>query len=275
MQLSVVLGSSTPEESFSINLYDNPFVQKWIKELRWCLDNCEFNQQEIFSRFLSAEDRATLLTNSIVTINNYVKNFIELRHNILKQDQEYFNYLHLKFEQLVGQFDKPTRLWTIANNELKDAIRTLNYMIHCIEGNHKNQRYPSVHISFNKNQIRRQPLLPEDYQYFKLQADPGELTIHYIEIGKDFQDLYEDDLELDYAGFKNLHYYSGETTLWLKSWNYFEDPGFLKWFEKNNIDPYDKTLGHGQIPLGIVDDVEGVKNKLIKHPCINKIIIHE
>jgi hypothetical protein len=106
--------------------------------------------------------------------------------------------------------------------------------------------------------------LPEDYQYFKLQADPGELTIHYIEIGKDFQDLYEDDLELDYAGFKNLHYYSGETTLWLKSWNYFEDPGFLKWFEKNNIDPYDKTLGHGQIPLGIVDDVEGVKNKLIK-----------
>ena len=170
MRLKVVLGADC-QAFFTISLNSNLFVDKWIQELRWCLTNCEFNQDEAFAKFLSLDESSKILTEACYTINCYLKNFIEVRENILDQDQDYFNYLHLKFEELSGQFEKPTRLFTIANQDLKSAIRKLNFFVHRVE---KKKKIPhSLYISFNKDQYRRQPLMDEDYQNFEFKSFTG------------------------------------------------------------------------------------------------------
>jgi len=40
MKLVVYLGINS-ETSFTVNLYNNKFVNKWLDELQWCLDNCK------------------------------------------------------------------------------------------------------------------------------------------------------------------------------------------------------------------------------------------
>lgn len=272
MQLTVVLGASG-EASFDILLNDNSFVNKWTKELRWCLDNCNLNQQEAFAGLLTLNEAEQILENACVTINKYLKNFIELRPAIANQPQEYFNYLHSKFEQLSGEFGKPTKLFNASNPELKQAIRNLNFFVHRVEI--KKDIAPNLYISFNKDQYRRHPLSTEDYQYFEFAAPPGTLFLHYAELGKDFVDLYEDGLDLSYKGFKNLHYYSGEATLNLIEYDAFKDKNYLNWLTKNKVDPYNKSLGHGKIPIGQVKDLVDVLNKITTYKHIKEILIKE
>ena len=270
MKLTVVLGTSG-ESSFDILLNDNDFVRKWIEELRWCLDNCEFNQQEAFSGLLTLAEARQILTNACVTINKYLKNFIDIKPD--ENSQEYFNYLHSKFEQLSGKFGKPTRLFAVANSELRSAIRNLNFFVHRTET--KKSVNQNLYISFNKDQYRRQPLADSDYEYFEFKFPPGTLFLHYVELGKEFIDLYEDKLPLDYLGFSNLHYYSGEASIIFKEWDCFKDKNYLTWLTSNGIDPYNKTLGHGKIPLGTVTDIAIAMDNISKYKYINTILIKE
>jgi hypothetical protein len=52
MHLTVVLGTHS-EVSFDISLNQNSFTEKWVNELRWCLNNCDFNQGETFTTLIS------------------------------------------------------------------------------------------------------------------------------------------------------------------------------------------------------------------------------
>ena len=272
MKLKVVLGTAG-EASFDITLYDNLFTHKWVNELSWCLDNCDFNQIEAFASFIPLNEAEQILIQSCRTINKYLKNFIEIRDNIIDQPQEYFNYLHRKFESLSGNFDKPTRLFVIANQELRNAIRNLNFFVHRVET--KKQPTSRLYISFNKNQYRRWPFEKDDYDFSKFEFPAGTLFLHYAELGKEFIDLYNDNLSLDYIGFKNLHYYSGEASIATENYNTFKDKKFKEWLINQGIDPYDKKLGHGKIPLGNVDDLEYTIDILAKFKYINKILIKE
>ena len=272
MKLTVVLGASS-EAFFDVHLNDNPFVRKWTEELQWCLNNCDFNQQEAFWSLIPPEESANILINACITINRYLKNFIEIRDDLYNQPQDYFNYLHSKFEQLGGNFEKPTRLFTLASPELKEAIRNLNLFVHRVET--KKQPYPSLYISFDKNQYRRKALTKADYDNFEFSGPPGTLFLHYVELGKEFIDLYEDNLDLTYSGFKNLHYYSGEAWLLINEYNPMSNPGYLNWLIKQGINPDDKKLGHGKIPLGHIEDLEDVKNKLQQYKYIKEIIIND
>ena len=262
MKLTVVLGASS-EASFDIVLNDNNFVRKWVDELLWCLDNCEFNQHEAFAMLSNLDEAAQMLTYSCQTINKYLNNFIEVRDNLVNQPQEYFNYLHFKFETLNGTFDKPTRLLSVANKELKTAIRNLNFFVHRVET--KADIDPCFYISFNKDQYRRILLDASDYQYYDFVFPAGTLFVNYSELGKEFIDLYEDKLPLDYAGAKNLHYYSGESLLTLTGITRYNDPGYKEWLQAAGINPADKSLGHSRIPLGKVNDVQLVLELLKKY----------
>lgn len=272
MLVTVILGTSD-EASFDIPLYDNSFTRKWVKELSWCVDNCSVNQVEAFAGLMTLEESEDILKQACTTINRYLKNFIDIRSNIVSQPQEYFNYLHLKFEQLSGEFGKPTRLFSIATPELKSAIRNLNFFLHRIETRSKNQQ--NLYLSFDKDQYRRISIDKEDYQYFDVNLSPGVFYSHYVELGKEFLDLYEDNLPLTYGNVKNLHYYSGEAYLSLNGYHSFADQNFLNWLKKNNIDPNDKMLGYSRIPLGKVDNVSDVYSKIMKYRHIKQILIKE
>ena len=272
MKLTVILGVNS-EASFDILLNDNDFVRKWTEELRWHLNNCEFDQQEAFATLLTLQEKADILKKSCLTINKYLKNFIEIREDFVNQSQEYFNYLHRKFEILSGGFGKPTRLFSVANQELKDAIRQLNFFVHSTEI--KKESYPGMYLSFNKDQYRRQPFEEDDYKYHEFAFPPGTLISHFQELGKEFIDLYEDQLELDYPGFKNLHFFGGEAWLILIKVSRMDDPLFIEWLRARGIDPYDKKLGHGRIPLGHVEDISQVSDMLKKHQYLKELIIKE
>lgn len=272
MRLTVVLGTHS-EASFTISLNNNKFVQKWVKEARWCLTNCDFEQQEAFLGLMSLEQSAEVLTESCATINRYLKNFINIRENLLDQDQEYFNYLHSKFEHLSGEFGKPTRLFSVANKELKTAIRNLNVFVHRIEK--KKTSIPTLYVSFNKDQYRRWPLADEDYEHFEFVIPAGTLVVHYVELGKEFVDLYEDNLPLEYQNFKNLHYYSGEASIYLEEYDCFNDIGYVEWLKNHKIDPCNKKLGHGKLVLGQVDNLPDACAKIHQYKHINDIIIEE
>jgi len=270
MKLTISLGVNQ-EDQFDIELKKNNFVQKWVKEFEWCLDNCDFNQHEAFAGLQSLETAQTKLIHACETINKYFKkNFIEIKSD---KTQTYYNYLHEKFEQLSGEFGKPTKLFTIANSELKQAIRNLNFYVHRVEK--QKEILPNLYISFDKNQYRRWPLVEDDYEHMNFILPAGTLFLHYAELGKEFLDLYQDNLPINYKNFRNLHYYSGEATITFKEINIFEDNNYLIWLKSNNIDPYDKKLGHGRIALGQVMDVQSVLNKVQKYQHLNKITIKD
>lgn len=272
MKLEVVLGASQ-EASFSITLSDNSFVRKWAEELRWCITNCEINQTEAFATMLTLSEAEEKLIQSCKVINRYLKDCIDIRSDIVQQDQQYFNYLHSIFEKLGGSYSKPTRLIAIAPQELRDAIRNLNFFVHRLETKH--EPYAGLYISFNKDQYRRLPIERVDYEHFEFKFDAGTLFLHYVELGKEFVDLYEDNLPLDYAGFKNLHYYSGEATLTFYEYDAFSNLGYFNWLQNNGIDPYDKQLGHGKMPLGKVDDIEQAKKLLEQYKYIYTVKVKE
>lgn len=272
MKLRVILDASPMEASFDIVLNQNSFVEKWLTELQWCLNNCEINQQEAFAGIRTTSEAAQILKQSCVTINKYLKNFIKISENILEEDQSYFNYLHEKFEQLNGTWQNPTRLFTLANDELKSAIRNLNFYIHRVE-NKKTHSQPYFYLSFNKDQYRRQLFSENDYEFSEFDIPAGTLVVHYVELGKNFYDLYKDGLDLDYAGHKNLHYYSGEASVMFRDDNELGDTDYLNWLTKQGVDPYNKSLGHGKIPLGKISDLSDARDKLSKYQSIKQVLL--
>lgn len=272
MKLTVVLGASQ-EASFDISLNDNSFTAKWVEELRWCLSNSTVDQDESFVQQLTLEESTKILLQACYTINRYLKNFIEIRDTILEQPQEYFNYLHVKFEELTGSWGERTRLMSIAPQELKDAVRKLNLFVHRIESKLENPI--GFDIKFNKDKFRRQPFDSADYECFEFAFPAGTLYLHYAEVGKEFVDLYEDRLPITYTAFTNQHHYSGEASLFFYDYDAFADQNYLKWLQDNGIDPYNKLLGHGKIPLGTVDDLSDAQNKIKQYRHVHSIIIKE
>ena len=221
MKLTVFLGQDC-SDSFDIGLIDNKFTNKWLDELSWCLENCEFDHNECFVDFLSVEKRQQKLLECIEIINNYLKkiykrNFIDVPKEIDWFDQEFFNYLHLKFESLSGNYGDQTKLFQVAPEHVKQAIRDLNFFVHALEtGEDKINFVESIFkIAFHKNQYRRFPLELEDYFYFSHDRETNGLYLSYVELGKTLIEIYEENLPLDYKNLKNLHFYSGECFLHL------------------------------------------------------------
>lgn len=272
MKLTVTLGASS-EASFDIELFETKFVDKWLSEFRWCLDNCSFVQHEAFATLLTLEQSAERLKQSCDTINRYLPGMLDLRDDPLSEPQEYFNYLHSKFEALNGEFDRPSRLFSIANAELRSAIRDLNFFVHRCET--RREPRSCLYMSFDKDRYRRRPMEVEDYDHAEFVLPAGTLMTHYMELGKDFEDLFEDGLGLDYPGFRNLHYFGGEAAVTLKEFNLFERPGLKQWLQNQGLDPYNKALGHGRIALGRVIDLDRTRTLIDKHRHLNKIIVKE
>lgn len=278
MKLTVFLGLHG-SESFDINLLDNQFVNKWIDELYWCLENCEFDHNENFVNFLSIEERKKVLLESIKEINNYLKNivkkdFIELPLIIDWNNQDFYNYLHLQFEKLTNSFDSPTKLFQISPKNIKQSIRNLNFYIHNLEDNivEKNTIGKIFKISFDKQQYRRKSLDIKDYENFTHVCEKNGLYLSYVELGKDLYEIWKENLPIDYEKLKNLHHYSGECYLFFGNTLTYEVE-FYDFCKKNNIDYNDKTLGIGFIKLGTIENQDHIKNKLQNNKFLHSIKI--
>ena len=276
MKLTVFLGKNA-SESFDIQLIDNSFTNKWIDELSWCLENCEFDYNEILVYFLSIDDRKNKLIESINNINSFFqksfkRNFINLPDNIDWSDQDFYNDLHMSFEKLSGTYDNPTKIFLLSSENIKQSIRNLNFYIHSLEGVLKNitDDNNEFKISFDKTTYRRHYLDEKDYELFSFEYEKGGLYLSYCELGKTLYEVWLENLPLNYNGLKNLHYYSGECFLYFAD-SVSMDKNFIELIQTLNDD--NKTKGLGFIKLGQISDVETVKNLLQKHQHLHSIKI--
>jgi hypothetical protein len=271
MRLKFLLGNSG-EAYFYVSLHSTPFVNKYVDELEWHLQNCNFNQEEGFLYFQPIEESIKVLRDSIITIKKFFKKLkIDIPEEINVKDQDFFNKSHEIFEKLSGSWGQPTRLFSIAPQEVKDAIRRLNLYIHKVEGRENIET--DFYLSFDKDQYRRKNLSIEDYQYFQHYTESGGFYLHYSELGKTYYDLFKDNLPYGYNGTKNLHYYSGEANICLHDGKFEFPKEFYDWCNEHGIDYNDKYLGIGFIELGKVDNVTEVKNLLKTHQHLYNIEI--
>lgn len=249
------------DKTVVVNLNNNSFVHKWAQLFEETLSTCDIEQNNSFSCVLSETQSQQRLLSAIQIVNKFLKKqFIEVPDTIDWDNQDWYNYLHSKFEKLSGPFGEPTKLFMLAPGEVKTAIRDINTYVHRLE----TRPYKPVkawYISFDKNRYRRIPLQPDDYNLFQYHLCSGEAFIQYAELGKTYLDIFNDNLPLDYQGVKNLHYYSAEFSIWLSDQDkiIYEDD-FYQWANNNGIDTSNKQLGLGFIPIGKVTDVSHARN---------------
>lgn len=240
-----------------VDLYHNSFVTKWCDLFEQTVATCNVEQLESFCRILSDQEAQQIIVDSIDVINRFLKTkFIDDPFPGCWKDQNWNNYLHTKFEQLNGTYDKPTKLLLIAPPEVKKAIRQVNLFLHKLEYSNQGIQFP-WYISFDKDCIQRKPFEQEDYDYIKFEVAPGEVYIHYAEIGKTYYDLFLDKLPINYSGLKNSHYYSAELSIrFTKDTIPCYPKEFYQWADDNNLDVRSKNSGMGILPIGKLRDID-------------------
>jgi len=257
----------------AVDLYRNDFVSRWASLFEKTAASCAVNQLESFSCNLTESQAKERLIAAITAINQFLKReFIDLPKEINWDDQEWYNYLHSKFERLSGTYGKPTGLFEIAPAAIKDAIRALNFYVHRLEM--KSCHTIPWYISFDKDCYIRLPLKFDDYKLFCDVMRSGQAFIHYAELGKTTVDLYEDNLPIDYPGLKNLHYYSAEISLYLGSDDVeLFSNGFQNWAKDHSIDITDTKQGLGIIPIGEVKNIDQARQIVYNGSSITNLRI--
>lgn len=272
--------------SYDIIPFDNILAKDWIVALKELLTNK--NQLEKNFCFLGFPNSARSLNylcnelnSSISIINNFFSDYqitetyvpetvminLDINHTLL-------NYLHNHFERLQGTVWNLSDYYRRADYNTKYAIRQLNNICHEME---------SLILSLRKEQLAPEWVRPSQITTF-LQCQRHELTdahrelfsgydrhfgyvyMHWTQIGKTLFEVFRDENapNLDNTvceAINSLKYYSGEFDVeWGNSiyengdffWHDAEQKNFRAWLLKNNLDPNDKKLSIGYLPIGKV-----------------------
>ena len=244
--------------AFRIDLYDNPVSVKWKKliESIFIGDGEDIDHIRTFFPFRNTADKRKILLDAIKSINSFLKkDFIVLPDDIDWNDQKIFNTLHIAFEKLSGAFDNPTKLMKVAPMHIKEKIRDLNFCVHHLEHDERQQGITTLNIQWTKKRETSERVKLEDreYEHIQFKQNKNEAYLAYNELGKNYIDLWKDDLPITYEASKNNHYVGPDIIISLENKQNIFDDGFIDWCKNNNVDPYDKTLGIGLMPIGKVE----------------------
>lgn len=146
----------------------------------WTLDQCKSKIQ-----------------NCMDTINKFSQGKVpqNIREDI---DQEYLNYLHVFFEKMIG-LDKTTRNSNAASRfmqsapeNVKQAVRDFNVLIHRMEGILQNPKKPSPRIVVTFKNPPKHPIPRSCLERFNFLQNPGDVCLNYAHVGKPLYDIYKD-----------------------------------------------------------------------------------
>jgi hypothetical protein len=257
---------------FEIELNNNPVANTWYSLIKesYVGDGLDFDNRRTFYSFKTINEMQLDLLNAIEKINLFLKKeFIKIKKPINWNDQNFYNYLHICFEKLSGSYDNHTRLLHVAPIKIKESIRDLNFCVHSLESkqyNKINLKKSEIRIEFSKNRnTKRVPLKKVEEKLFQFSLKKFEVYLSYNELGKTYLDLHKDNLPIDYVGIKNNHFIGKDIFISLLNKKNIFDKNFIKWMEKNNKNPYDKTIGLGVLPIGRAKINKDVLNQLTKN----------
>ena len=257
--------------SFRIHFYKTSIADKWqsLVEEAYIGDGKDIDNKRSFYHLQNKTDVRNDLLKAIEQINSFLKfNFINLPKQINWNDENLYNELHVYFERLSGEFDNPTKLFKIAPSHIKESIRDLNYCVHALEHNNIDTDEKQLKIQWTKTreQTKRIKLEENEYDHFQFAKKKNEVYLAYNELGKNYVDLWKDNLSKDYSNLKNNHYIGKDIIISLKDEDTIFEKEFIAWMNSNNIDPYNKKLGIGLAPIGkceIIDISHLTKNSKV------------
>ncbi len=262
--------------AFRINLYNHSVAHKWkelISEI-YVGDGEDIDHIRTFFPLRSMTEIKEMLMDAIESINAFLKKeYIVLPDVIDWNDQEIFNTLHNAFEKLSGEHDNPTKLMKIAPMHIKEKIRDLNYCIHGLEHDGKyetNMTLLNIQWTKKRERTKRIKLQDAEYEHIQFNQNKNEAYLSYNELGKNYIDLWKDNLPITYEASKNNHFIGADIIVSLEDKENIFENGFTSWCRDNNVDPYNKKHGIGLLPIGKVEII-GIEH-LTKDSKANIII---
>ena len=202
----------------------------------------------------------------------------QLEHIGLTQKHYALNKLHNHFELLQGTVETLSPYYKFADYDTKYAIRQLNVLCHEMETLILSQQKQAYIPEWARpSQIttwlhaERYALKDEHKDLFIENGYDrrfGHVYMHWAQIGKTLFEVFRDegapDLDTTICdAITELKYYSGEFDIeWAKDtvygdtttyWFSEQLDAFNEWLIKNNLNPKDKNLSLGYLPIGEVD----------------------
>lgn len=223
----------------------------------------------------------------------------------LTQKHGILNRLHNHFEVLQGTVGSLSQYYKAADYETKYAIRQLNILCHEMETLILSQQKQKHCVEWSRpSQITtwlhapRYELKDEHKELFLQNGYDrrfGQVYMHWAQIGKTLFEVFRDEgaPKLDNTvcdAITELKYYSGEFDIeWARditldnnyNWHNEQHEEFKQWLLDNNLDPQDKNLSLGYLPIGEVDlvrsfgttDMINIWEKLSSHLDIYQISV--
>lgn len=233
-------------KNLTIDFYKHSIAKKYLKLIKKLIleHGLDFDHKRCFYSWKTVEEIQKDLDDSINFINNFFNKDMFCTN---KTDPEYFNKLHVGFENLNKGYDDYTILKVVGSTQLKECIKNINYCVHNLE--HGAEQKKQLQIQWNKNTTIREPLEKNDYQHAVSYEKKHTVCLAYNEVGKSIQDLFHDGLPVNYSGLKNNHYIGPDLDFQFENTDLF-GAEFLQWCNSNNIDPYDPSNGILVYPIG-------------------------
>ena len=282
--------NKNPNEILTLkwNLIDHLPSYYWLKSFRAML-NSSWPYYGRFTGFIDGYKNRDYLTqalnDAIDDINRCGKYYIKERAQ-KKFNQEFANIIHHHFEVLYGSITKQSSLFLESSAFIQNAIVRLNHAIHDMEAYHREQgltaRERNNSFSGLISEIPGSPRLKlpfEFYDSFTLDTDFGDMVAHYSLVGKTWWEVFLDqDDEIFQEAIRPLNVLTGEFDVFFGAHKLTDEQrnAFNSFLVKRGVDPADKKLGLGYLPLAKLQREDKVSNldykkKLAKFMKVNSI----
>lgn len=250
--MKIILVFDTGYE-LNIDLFDNDFVKRWSRLLSQEISSDSLLQEDTYSSFIPEFLARQRLEEAIISVNGFLKReFISIPCAADYDDPDFYIRLHGKFEQLAGSdWSRPTRLMTIAPDNIKLAIKHINRYCHRLE-RRPYFEYSMMRLEFNTH--RRESLTMDDYALFQPVTEPNIAVLDYSTLGKSLYECYKDGLSADYTGAKVQNHYCANFILQFTT-PHFDYKGFRNWCAEQGIVKI-PAPELGQLQLGKIHDQE-------------------
>lgn len=260
----------------NIECFDTPIGNKYGAMLKSEIDSkgVMTDDGESFSKYLEKDQIQNIMLQAFDDINKYLKQDIIDIKQIYWDDAIWRNQLHTIFEKLNGEYDNPSKLMLVAPTKIKEAVRRVNWGVHLLEQYPFEKEWMMLWSKNPKECVDRIKFTDEDYECIEFEYKPWTVYLSYNEVGKDYRDIHEDNLPIEYARLKNNHYLGLDIEPNESMTGHVFAPEFKQWMIDNNIDPYNKQLGIGEFPVGKYS--QNFDNKVLSHTSqITEILIND
>lgn len=201
--------------SVEYKLRNYPVVPRWAKQVELAVEQYQIDDPERFYGFKSFIEESQIALNKINQNIEIINRYQPIINKTLSaiDDQDTLNYLHNVFERYHGLLNQQdTEFWHAAPKEVQQALADLNICVH---------RCESVYLGNRPRQVTTWYGLPKtevlelsDYDYFTSVYRAGTVYINYVEIGKTFENLADDnDQYIGDEAFRPFKHFSADFTI--------------------------------------------------------------